>query len=390
MKVLYIHIGTPKTATTAIQEFCLENQEALKQKGYCYPIFPFDYPDAPQTRNGHFLVGVAHDFGLEEAEETRKKEFRQGMDQVNRLFQEYDNVILSDEIIWRSTLEQRKDLWKQLKQESEAGNFQVKVIVYLRRQDTFCVSWWNQLVKMGTRDVARDSLKAYMENVPPAMQLDYYKKLEKISEALGKENVLVRRFGREYFEGGSIYTDFLQTVGLKLEDGFTIAKDMRNYSLEGNNHEIKRILNSLQMDKVQNRFFLEVLTECSKVSEKRYSYAMLSEEEIRKFLEPYQEGNQRIAQEYLNTEEGLFQIGAVKKPVWKQENPHMQEDILRFIGRSCIHLLEENLKLKAELKSIKVEIDRLKKETHKHKELLQKLRHPFQTMLRRLKGRFST
>ena len=263
------------------------------QKGYCYPVFPFEYPDAPQTRNGHFLVGVAHDFGLEGIEEKEQKEFREGLDTVNSLFENYDNVILSDEIIWRSTFSKRKSLWEELKKESEAGGFQVKVIVYLRRQDTFCVSWWNQLVKMGTRDVAREGLKVYMENVPPAMQLDYYKKLEKISIILGRDNVLVRRFGKEYFEGGSIYTDFLQTVGLKLEDGFTVAKDIRNYSLEGNNHEIKRILNSLQMNPVQNKFILQVLTDCSQVSEKMHSFAMLSKEEIQEFMERYEEGNRR-------------------------------------------------------------------------------------------------
>lgn len=143
MKVLYIHIGTPKTATTAIQEFCMDNQEALNQKGYCYPVFPFEYPDAPKARNGHFLVGVAHDFGLEGIEEKEQREFREGLDTVNSLFERYDNVILSDEIIWRSTFSKRKSLWEELKQESEAGGFRVKVIVYLRRQDTFCVSWWN-------------------------------------------------------------------------------------------------------------------------------------------------------------------------------------------------------------------------------------------------------
>ena len=33
MRTLYVHIGTPKTATTSIQMFCVENQKVLnKQK----------------------------------------------------------------------------------------------------------------------------------------------------------------------------------------------------------------------------------------------------------------------------------------------------------------------------------------------------------------------
>lgn len=41
MKVLHIHIGAPKTATTSIQFFCSENAAVLAKKGFCYPIFPF-------------------------------------------------------------------------------------------------------------------------------------------------------------------------------------------------------------------------------------------------------------------------------------------------------------------------------------------------------------
>ena len=33
-KTLYLHIGTPKTATTAIQMFCEVNQSVLNEKGY--------------------------------------------------------------------------------------------------------------------------------------------------------------------------------------------------------------------------------------------------------------------------------------------------------------------------------------------------------------------
>ena len=181
----------------------------------------------------------------------------------------------------------------------------------------------------------------------------------------------------------------MQTVGLKLEDGFTIAKDIRNYSLEGNNHEIKRTLNSLQMNPVQNKFILQVLTDCSQVSEKMHSFAMLSKEDIQEFMERYEEGNRRIVQDYLKGEGELFHIGEVKKPVWKQENPYMQEDILRFIGKGFIYLLEENHKLKAELKLVKADIDRLKRDTSKHKQLFKKLRHPFRAVAHRVKGRIS-
>lgn len=48
MATLYIHIGTPKTATTAIQTFCENNREALKLDGFYFPEFEYKYPDIPK------------------------------------------------------------------------------------------------------------------------------------------------------------------------------------------------------------------------------------------------------------------------------------------------------------------------------------------------------
>ena len=36
-KKLYIHIGGPKTGTTALQIFLAQNRQALERQGFCYP-----------------------------------------------------------------------------------------------------------------------------------------------------------------------------------------------------------------------------------------------------------------------------------------------------------------------------------------------------------------
>lgn len=55
MRTLYVHIGTPKTATTSIQMFCVENQKVLNKQSYSYPLLDFVYPHVAHRRNGHFL-----------------------------------------------------------------------------------------------------------------------------------------------------------------------------------------------------------------------------------------------------------------------------------------------------------------------------------------------
>ena len=127
--------------------------------------------------------------------------FQEGMGYIRKLFQTYDNIILSDEQIWKNSYMVRASLWEELKEEAKKGNFQVKIIVYIRRQDGYIGSLWNQSVKTAIRkDRAVMTIEEYMERMPPSEQLDYYANIEKISSALGKENVIVRVFERGKFE----------------------------------------------------------------------------------------------------------------------------------------------------------------------------------------------
>lgn len=51
MPTLYLHIGTPKTGTTALQNFLPANEEVLEQHGICYPDFGFRYTGLGVHRN---------------------------------------------------------------------------------------------------------------------------------------------------------------------------------------------------------------------------------------------------------------------------------------------------------------------------------------------------
>lgn len=152
MKILYIHIGTPKTATTSLQHFCKENADILEEKGYCYPIFVHKFKHVSILRNGFFL-------SYKEEEEKGKRNFfqeekffRQGMDFVLDNFNKFDNVILSDEAIWSVVFKRGKPyLWEKIWREADKYGYRVRVIVYLRRQDDLAESWWNQKIKNGKR-----------------------------------------------------------------------------------------------------------------------------------------------------------------------------------------------------------------------------------------------
>lgn len=59
--ILLIHIGMPKTGTTALQSFLYENMKNLKEQGWCYPDLKKELPGIMgmrfmEEKNGFFSL----------------------------------------------------------------------------------------------------------------------------------------------------------------------------------------------------------------------------------------------------------------------------------------------------------------------------------------------
>ncbi len=354
MKTLYVHIGSPKTASTALQFFCVDNSELLNQKGYCYPLFPQTYPDASRIRAYFLIVRLKNRLGRR-SRKWEEKVFQEGMEVIHKSFENYDNVIISDERIWRSMDIERKELWDKLVEEGRKGGFQIRAIAYVRRQDKFLISLWNQQIKIIKVELAKCTIEEWMNKVNLRARLEYADKLDRIAKVIGKENVIVRRFDGN-FEGGSIYADFLSAVGLSLTDEYEIKQEVVNIGLYGNTQEIKRVINFLpQMirDRNTQNFIMEMLQECSEISKKNYPCEMLSKEEIESLLKEYEEGNSKIAREYLHDPTGeLFNNTIKDLPKWQKDNPYILDDLIRFTNVTIENLYQKNQELKSDLKEL--------------------------------------
>lgn len=93
------------------------------------------------------------------------------------------------------------------------------------------------------------------------------------------------------------------------------------------------------------RLVLESLWACSSVAKQQYTYEMLSKKETEDFLKKYEEGNRRIAEEYLQEPDGVLFDNTINDiPKWEKDNPYMQEDLIRFVGTTSFYLNEENQK----------------------------------------------
>ena len=358
MKTLYLHIGTIKTGTKAIQCFCWENLAVLQKYGYTYPDLSALCPECTQVKNAHFLIDKIenNDKSLQEAQIQEK--CKKGMEQVTALFSDYDNIILSDEGIYGATYHRRKTLWQELKEYGEQNGFSVKIILYLRRQDELMISKWNQHIKANSIN-PEQTFDEFISVIPKNRQLNYYKKLESISSILGKENIIVRPFVKETFWEGSIYADFLHSIGLNLTEEYQISKEKRNQSLTGNTHEIMRVLNGVpELSQKDLKFMRNILRIEKEISSAQYPSSMFSKKEFKKFIKKYVRTNQLVAKEYLSNPDGaLFDYTPPAIPKWTADNPFMQQDIIRFTAIGIKKLREENKKLQLNFRKLEQKVE---------------------------------
>lgn len=374
MKTLYLHIGTSKTGTTAIQNFCDENQTVLNRYGYTYPDFHYYYKGIARVRNARFLLGqIFHEDGTRDYEEEARR-FEEAFDIIYEAFNTYDNVVISDEAIWSYGL--RDGVWEKLSKELQKGKFVIKVVIYFRPQEEYLYSWWDQRIKTGLLVDSRYTWEEIQDRFTKVTHPAYYGTLEQVAKYVGKENILVRVFNKNRFVEGSIYADFLQTIGLKYSDEYQIGVENRNLTLSKNANEIKRILNGVPgLDEKMNNRFRNILLQQTGNNPEKISFSMFSKEELADFREKYREGNEKIAREYLRTDEPLFEYSTVEKKKWTPEEGYMMADVVLFFGTMYLQMDNEIKQLKEELKK-----------NDKAIEYLQDImKHPLQALKRKVK-----
>ncbi len=372
MKTLYLHIGSPRTGTTSIQHFCHVNKDVLEEKGYCFPIFPHDYPHNrsrlnPARRNGLFLEAVYMDENGVRDKEKEAEILKDGMERLQEVFETYDQVILSDEGIWRAATKRRKSIWRDLHKEAEKGGFIVKVIAYIRRQDELVKSWWNQTVKHGISESNAMKWERYLEVYPQYINLDYFTLLKAAADEFGVENIIVRRFHKKYFVDGSLLADFMDILGLRLTDEYRIPEQsVKNTRMSENLCEIKRIINGMPEVELKERWRYErLLRDLSEHSDGETLRRMFSPAEASDFMEKYADSNEQLYQMFFADGGSLFLEKDDPPEKWKKDNPDMLTDLVRFI--------------------VICDLDRKEQISFMHR-----LRNKIQTFMKKLRNRWSS
>lgn len=301
---LLIHIGMPKTGTSALQKFLFLNADKLCKYGWSYPILTNDNENvSPEelllvenSGNGHdmYTKGILND-NIDEWNKCVNAALKHLND---------ENVIISSEDI----SEYKTDKFiAGVKEKYE----NVKVVIYLRRQDREVESIYKEHIKSAGEYCTFEEFISSYDSYKT--WVDYLSKLNSISEIIGKENLIVRIYEKQQLAGNDTATDFLSVLGIPSDKDEWIRSRMINPSLGGNYLTINRLINSVQsVDslpvswEVKSDFQDVCLALSTAFNQEKGECGFFTADERKKFLDKFVSENEQIAREYLNRADGIL------------------------------------------------------------------------------------
>ncbi len=318
----FLHIGTAKTGTTAIQEFIGHNLERFEKAGYYYP-------ETGRVNSCHH--GIAFYWGDHAA---FKGMFHIGEDHLVKFSDELAahkdrNIIVSSECFLMPTVD-----WDELMASLPHQN--VKVIVYFRRQDLILAARYREHVK-GNRIVA--SPDQWIEgNFHPN---EYLGILDRLQTYVKKEDIIVRLYERRQFAGGSIFSDFCDIFSIPVTDDFVVSNANFNPHLSRDALEFNRLINTVFDHQTSPYVFSSVLTQYTLYEMKKYGsdkreQGLFAPQKCCEVLAKCEEVNRTIAREYLGREDGrlFYDEPPAADESWEPYpglSEEKAEDIIRFI-----------------------------------------------------------
>ena len=236
---LLIHIGTEKTGTSTIQEFLNINREKLAKHGIGYLKSPgltnnrkiVTFCMAPGKTDDHI-----QELGIEtyERREFWKRDFKEEFqNEMNTLDPKIHSVIISSEHFHSrlTTEDEVRALFDLL----HPFFLEIKILVYLRRQDTLAASLYSTACRVGV----------FMKSVIPKIvdknntYYNYFQLLERWAGVFGVKNIVPRIYETGKLLKNDVLSDFIDASGMIENDWELFTPTNQNQSLSA---EVQNIL----------------------------------------------------------------------------------------------------------------------------------------------------
>jgi len=346
LKTIYLHVGMSKTGTSALQSFLRDNRSILEQKGYVYPDFSVKFAEIQKKRNAHFLKYIT--------EAEKPEGYYQCNTELQECLKEHDNIILTDEALWGYM---KKDNWWECYDEwAKSIDAQIKIIVYLRRQEDWIESIWTQKIKGYVKWTItfEEYLKIRRYDVVP---LNYEEALQTMEEHIGIENMVVKSYDFKYFKNGSICDDFLDAIGLEMTDEYDLNQEIVNSTMPYNAVEVKRMINMndhYKKTKSMN-LYLDAIKEAYSEEEiiaNKQKKTFYTKEQLESISAEYKESNENVARKYLHREDGKLFSEKKDVPEWDSKDQNILEETVRILTGADMYLYDQVVELREELKKV--------------------------------------
>lgn len=290
-KTLFLHIGTQKTGTTTIQSILSKNKEKLLSEGIGYL--------------GRFAK-LAREIRV--IEEYDEKLVNQLQEEINTEIDAIKNRDLHTFVISNEKFSGDKMISHRnagaiahfLKEVFDPFNFDIKIIVFLRRQDQYIESTYVQKVYSGSTDSFQEFLDHFNE-----MDFHWDEFLDLYANVFGVENMFVRGFDKKYLpHEDSLIQTFGTIIGSTFLQDYS-GKVVRNEGFSRNALEIMRIANK-DFKITEKRQLREILRESDLGGGKPIFF---NNSDRQRFLANYNESNRQVTSQYFkNQTDPLFSI----------------------------------------------------------------------------------
>lgn len=323
---LLIHAGFGKTGTSALQNFFVQNSRRLAAHNICYPAAGRNELDAH-----HYMATKARPGGGTGFESDRSwTDYVDELDRETRCFSD-GTVLLSSEIF------SGRMKWSMLTDFFPVFS-EVSVILYLRRQDEIVMSSYQQWIKDGIYSVDYRDMDA--------LPYFYDKSLEMWTNFLRHHtgDIIVRPFEKASFRGGSLFSDFMfHAFGIDdISDYSLPQKDASNLRLNETALEFKRCLNRICPEPIAVDLLSSLLNysiDRQGAGHSRWDGSIFPPEKRRLMMrELFDEGNARIAREFMNRQDGVLFNEPLPADNENWAEPCLTEESLADILSYLLHL----------------------------------------------------
>lgn len=335
---LFLHIGNNKTGSTSIQGFFAKNREQLKSVGILYPETG-NFLDTHYKISGALGIGVKPQMDVENYTQES-------------LLASLNSEIASCESI--NTLVISSEYFMLTKDASPVReffrDFNVKIVIYLRRHDEWYESLYNQVIKTTDKRFWKKGLKNYIEYIKSErpFPVDYEFLINVWETAFGTENIIIRPFESAQFYKEDLGLDILNSIGINTGNLPPLETVRMNESLDTRAINIIDDVKRSSLTDSQKREMLNKLNifYFSKMNYKKFYN--LTKRDRQSFIDENKEAYDRIAKKWL--EKDAFFLDNVAK-----EGHVIGQNTGNHYVRLVFRLLETITHLKgklAELKSV--------------------------------------